>query len=111
MNERYCGSVSVPHTKATRSFHSEFVLGTAQLGMNYGLVNRAGKPTKQAAVEMLKYAIAHGVTALDTARAYGEAECLMGEALTGNSQSGIHVITKLELSGLGADASDSEVRK
>jgi aryl-alcohol dehydrogenase-like predicted oxidoreductase len=113
MNERYCGPVSVPHAEATRSFHSDFVLGTAQLGMNYGRVNRGGKPTKQAAVEMLKYAIAHGVTALDTARGYGEAECLIGETLTGNSRSRsrTRVITKLDLSGLGADASDSEVRK
>ena len=88
-----------------------FVLGTAQLGMNYGRVNRTGKPTKQSALEMLRYAIAHGVTTLDTARAYGEAECLIGDALTGSSRSGTHVITKVDLSDMVEDASDSEVRK
>src|SRR5256885_16646629 len=109
MNERYCGPVSVPHTEGTRSFHSEFVLGTAQLGINYGLVNRGGKPTKPTAVEILWCAVAHGVTTLDTARAYGEAECLIGEALTGNSRSRTHVITKLDLSELGENAANSEV--
>ncbi len=88
-----------------------FVLGTAQLGMNYGRVNRTGKPTKQSAVEMLRYAIANGVTALDTARAYGEAECLIGDALSGSSRSRTHVITKVDLSDVAEDASDSEVRK
>ncbi len=101
----------VPRRKISGTLHSEFVLGTAQLGMNYGRVNKAGKPTKQSAVEMLRYAIGHGVTALDTARAYGDAECLIGEALTGSWRSRTHVITKLDLSGLDEGASDSEVRK
>src|SRR5581483_9572557 len=34
-----------------------FVLGTAQLGMKYGRVNRTGKPRKQSAIEILRYAI------------------------------------------------------
>jgi spore coat polysaccharide biosynthesis protein SpsF len=79
--------------------------------MNYGRLNRTGKPAKQSAVEIIRSAIAHGITALDTARAYGEAECLIGEALTRSSRSGIHVITKLDLSNVAERASDSEVRK
>ena len=100
-----------PRGEISGALHGEFVLGTAQLGMNYGRVNQAGKPTKQTAVEMLRYAIAHGVTALDTARAYGDAECLIGEALTGSWRSRTRVITKLDLSGVGEDASDLEVWK
>ena len=111
MNERHCGPISVLSPETTRTAHSEFVLGTAQLGMNYGRVNRAGKPTKETAVEMLRYAIAHGITTLDTACAYGEAESLIGEALTENWRSRTRVITKLDLSGVGEEASDSEVRK
>lgn len=91
------------------ALHSQFVLGTAQLGMNYGRVNRTGKPTKQSAVEMLRYAIAKGVAAFDTARAYGEAECLIGEAFTGQRRT--HVITKLDVSSVHEDMSDSEVRE
>ena len=92
------------------TLHGEFVLGTAQLGMNYGRVNEAGKPTTPGAVEMLRYAINHGVTALDTARAYGEAEGLIGEALTGSWRSRTRVITKLDLSGVGEGAEESAVR-
>ena len=100
-----------PDRKISGNLHSRLVLGTAQLGMNYGRVNKAGKPTKKTAVEMLRYAVAHGVTALDTARAYGDAEFLIGEALTGSCRSRTRVITKLDLSGVNEGASDSEVRK
>lgn len=92
------------------TLHGEFVLGAAQLGMNYGRVNKAGKPTKQSAVELLRHAIAHGVTAFDTARAYGEAEALIGEALTGSWRSRTRVITKLDLSGVGEGSEESAVR-
>jgi aryl-alcohol dehydrogenase-like predicted oxidoreductase len=97
--------------ETTPTSHDGFVFGTAQLGMNYGRVNRTGKPTEHAAIEMLRYAIAHGVTALDTARAYGEAERFIGKALIGTWQSQTHVITKLDLSAVGDDASDFEMRK
>lgn len=90
--------------------HSKLTLGTAQLGMEYGIVNDAGKPSLQCAVEMVRRAIAHGVTSIDTARAYGMAETVLSEALTGAWGSRCEVITKLDLSGLPDDATRREVR-
>lgn len=40
-----------------------------QLGMDYGAVNHTGKPSRSLAIEIVRKAIAHGVTTLDTARA------------------------------------------
>jgi aryl-alcohol dehydrogenase-like predicted oxidoreductase len=105
------GPISERRLETTSTPQSGFVFGTAQLGMEYGRVNFAGKPTEKAAVEMLRYAIAHGITAVDTARAYGDAERLIGEALTGHRRSQTRVITKLDISNIDKDASESEVRK
>lgn len=54
------------------------ILGTAQLGMEYGIHNRTGKPNRETAFRMLDYAWEHGVPALDTAGAYGDSEALIG---------------------------------
>jgi aryl-alcohol dehydrogenase-like predicted oxidoreductase/spore coat polysaccharide biosynthesis protein SpsF (cytidylyltransferase family) len=101
----------VPYRVASGIVHSELTLGTAQLGMEYGIANRAGRPGRELAIRMLRAAIAHGVTALDTARAYAEAEDVLGEALTGAWRSRVEVITKLDpLDSLPADAGESTVR-
>jgi aryl-alcohol dehydrogenase-like predicted oxidoreductase/spore coat polysaccharide biosynthesis protein SpsF (cytidylyltransferase family) len=89
---------------------SEFTLGTAQLGMEYGVVNDQGKPAVDQAVAMVRRAIAHGVTTLDTARAYGTAEEVLGKALGGAWASRVEVVTKLDLSGLPANADEAQVR-
>ena len=54
-------------------------LGTAQLGINYGINNQSGKPDRSAAFEILNTAVKVGITALDTAAAYGDAEITIGE--------------------------------
>jgi len=90
--------------------HSELTLGTAQLGMEYGAVNEHGKPSVEQAVAIVRRAIAHSVTALDTARAYGTAEEVLGRALGGAWASRVEVITKVDLAGLAADASAPQVR-
>jgi len=101
----------VPYSVSSRGIHSELTLGTAQLGMQYGIVNRAGQPAHQQAIRMVRGAIAHGVTALDTARGYGEAEDVLGEALAGAWSSRVEVVTKLDpLTSLTHDADSSRVR-
>lgn len=90
--------------------HSRMTLGTAQLGMAYGIVNDVGQPSVEQSIAMIRKAIAHGVTSLDTARSYGTAEAVIGEALQGSRSSRCAVVTKLNLSGLRADASENEVR-
>jgi aryl-alcohol dehydrogenase-like predicted oxidoreductase/spore coat polysaccharide biosynthesis protein SpsF (cytidylyltransferase family) len=89
---------------------SNMTLGTAQLGMEYGAVNDYGKPAVKQAIAIVRKAIAHGVTAIDTARSYGTAEEVLGKALGGAWGSRVEVITKLDLSGLPGDASSAQVR-
>ena len=101
----------VPFLVLSGNVHSELTLGTAQLGMEYGIANRAGQPGRALAIRMVRSAIAHGVTAVDTARAYGDAEEVLGEALNGAWRSRVEVITKLDpLDSLAADADESAVR-
>lgn len=67
------------------------VLGTAQMGLRYGVANRHGKPDAGAVTEILSHARAAGVTTLDTATAYGDAETVLGRA----GLAGWQVITKI----------------
>jgi spore coat polysaccharide biosynthesis protein SpsF (cytidylyltransferase family)/aryl-alcohol dehydrogenase-like predicted oxidoreductase len=101
----------VPCRIASGKVYSEMTLGTAQLGMEYGIANRAGQPARALAIRMVRQAIAHGVTTLDTARAYGEAEAVLGEALGGAWRSRVEVISKLDpLDSLPHNADETFVR-
>ena len=82
---------------------AELIIGSVQLGLAYGAANRTGKPDRQAALRLVRRAADAGVGGFDTARAYGDSEERLGEALTGRP---IRTITKLSpLSELAADAS------
>jgi spore coat polysaccharide biosynthesis protein SpsF (cytidylyltransferase family)/aryl-alcohol dehydrogenase-like predicted oxidoreductase len=72
------------------------VLGTVQFGLDYGRVNAAGRPRRDNAREMIRTAIRHGVTDIDTARCYGEAEDIVGEALHGGWRSRVRLLTKVD---------------
>jgi aryl-alcohol dehydrogenase-like predicted oxidoreductase len=58
-----------------------FVLGTAQLGMPYGVANHCGLPSDADAAALLGAALMAGVRAFDTVRAYGASERRLGRAL------------------------------
>lgn len=66
-------------------------LGTAQLGLPYGIANQCGQVTRSAAKAMLQLAGASGIDTLDTAIAYGESEICLGEVGT----QGFRLVTKL----------------
>ena len=57
---------------------ARFCLGTAQLGIDYGVANVHGRPDDQACDRLLSLAIERGVTVWDTARSYGDAEQRIG---------------------------------
>lgn len=57
---------------------SAMSMGTVQLGMNYGIANNGGKPDEEKSFAMLRTALDSGVTSLDTARVYGNAEDVLG---------------------------------
>lgn len=55
-------------------------LGTVQFGLDYG-INGKTKPPMDYSVRCLDYATQNGVTAIDTAAAYGNAESIVGAFL------------------------------
>jgi aryl-alcohol dehydrogenase-like predicted oxidoreductase len=62
--------------------NSRLVLGTAQLGMNYGVANTTGRPGFDEAVNIVKLAWEGGIREFDTAQAYGESEKVLGQILS-----------------------------
>lgn len=74
---------------------SRLVLGTAQLGMDYGVANRTGKPSPATVEAMLDLAWNEGVARLDTAQAYGESEEVIGNYLAAHAECQIGIISKL----------------
>lgn len=89
--------------------HSEFTLGTAQLGMSYGVANELGMPSDQTAVAILDKALDFGVTSFDTARGYGLAEQRIGQWMNQRALD-INVITKLGfLKPLAENATMAEI--
>lgn len=67
-------------------------LGTAQLGLPYGVTNRRGQVLADEAMALLRTASEHGIELLDTAPAYGAAEAAVGAALREGMR--FRVITK-----------------
>jgi len=60
---------------------SKVCLGTAQLGMRYGINNVYGQPGREESLIIIKTALANGITTFDTAPAYGESEKILGWCL------------------------------
>lgn len=59
---------------------AELCLGTVQFGMKYGINNQIGRqPTWEESFQMLDTALENNINIIDTARAYGEAELILGE--------------------------------
>jgi aryl-alcohol dehydrogenase-like predicted oxidoreductase len=58
---------------------SRLALGTAQLGLTYGVANKGSPPTRDEAKAILDLAWASGMDTLDTAVAYGDSELRLGE--------------------------------
>lgn len=54
-------------------------LGTVQQGLEYGVNNQHGKPSLEESVEVFHRAFERGIDVFDTARAYGDAEIIIGE--------------------------------
>lgn len=65
-------------------------LGTVQFGLPYGVSNRHGQVSREAAAAILALAAKGGIRTLDTAANYGNAE----EVLAGLDTSGFRIITK-----------------
>lgn len=87
---------SDPDRPVTSAPVEKFVLGTVQLGVPYGIANSAGQPGIEEACTIVRTAIRSGVAELDTARAYGVSEAVLGQALRGGWRARARLLTKLD---------------
>ena len=60
---------------------SHLSLGTVQLGLDYGIANKDGKPTTEKACEIISTVTQRGINCFDTAIDYGDSERVLGECL------------------------------
>ncbi len=90
---------------------SKLALGTAQLGLDYGVANTRGRPSDAEVDRLLTAAFAeHGVRAIDTAPAYGDAEARLGAWLAANGRpEGVTLVTKV--GAVGEVFDPGEVRR
>jgi len=58
------------------------VIGTAQLGMKYGIANYTGQPDFDTTKSIIQTAWESGIIEFDTAQAYGKSEYILGKALS-----------------------------
>ena len=61
---------------------SRLTLGTAQLGMDYGIANTSGKPGAEEAIQILEISLKNGITSFDTAYQYGDSEQVIGSYIS-----------------------------
>ena len=86
----------LPVRRANPLGQSALVLGTVQLGVEYGAANRGGMPDESAAGSVLSAARRNRITHRDTARAYGSSEDRIGRALRRGLSEHVGVVTKVE---------------
>lgn len=74
---------------------NKFILGTAQMGLNYGINNLTGKISFEDCCSILNSAFKYGLRILDTAEAYGDAHKVIGNYHRLNPYQKFSIITKL----------------
>ncbi len=78
----------------------KLALGTVQFGLNYGINNSSGQVKEEEVSKILTFAKDHNLIYLDTARAYGNSEEVLGR----NNLQGFQIISKVSANAV--DASD-----
>jgi aryl-alcohol dehydrogenase-like predicted oxidoreductase len=88
---------------------SKIVLGTAQLGLKYGVTNKNNIPTNKQCFKILELAYLHGVKFFDTAPSYNS-EIILGDFIKSHRLSTkINILTKI--SSLKNNFSESLIKK
>ena len=79
---------------------SAITLGTVELGLDYGFKGSShyGRPSRADSVKLVRHAIDRGINFIDTARAYGEAESVVGEAVAESPVKPM-IATKVQING------------
>ncbi|HLO82320.1 MAG TPA: aldo/keto reductase [Chitinophagaceae bacterium] len=77
---------------------SRLTLGTVQLGLNYGIANRAGQPDQSKSHAILDAALKAGINTLDTAYDYGNAEAVIGGFLKSKAEKPLlNIVSKFRI--------------
>jgi aryl-alcohol dehydrogenase-like predicted oxidoreductase len=85
----------------------QLCLGTAQFGLPYGITNTGGQVAEPEVRALLVEAADAGVSWLDTAQAYGDAEAVLGRTLP--SGHGFRLISKLPAQSQSAFTADDRL--
>ena len=99
----------VPARIVAGELQASLVLGGAQIGMAYGIANRAGKPDDEEVHAILDLAERAGISHLDTAAGYGDSEHRIGSSLTPDSP--LSIVTKLPPNLLDGQPPAAEVEQ
>lgn len=74
---------------------SKLILGTVQMGLDYGINNKLGKISVEESHQILLRAHVSGITTLDTAEAYGNAHKVIGEFHKSHPNHKFNIVTKV----------------
>ena len=74
---------------------NNIVLGTVQLGLEYGVNNKYGKLSLDTAFDILHIAYDNGIRTLDSAESYGNSQEIIGKFQKENPNKKFNIITKL----------------
>lgn len=88
---------------ADRCLADRICLGTVQFGTDYGIANKAGKPSTDMVFDILDYARSAGIRLLDTASDYGNSESLIGKYIAAR-KADFKIITKMAAAKNNSDA-------
>ena len=77
-NTRIGRSEDIICSDEEKKISRRLALGTAQLGMPYGIANRNGRPSEETATGIIETACLEGIRLFDTASSYGESEAVLG---------------------------------
>lgn len=73
---------------------NKLILGTVQLGLDYGINNKEGKPSLQKSIDILREAYNNGIRILDTAESYGNSQEVIGKFHKLYPKKKFNIITK-----------------
>ena len=73
----------------------KLAIGTAQFGMPYGIANRNGKVQADEISAILDSACFKGINTIDTAKAYGISEKIIGDYIQQRPESSWNIMIKM----------------
>ena len=74
---------------------SKLILGTAQLGMDYGINNEIGRPKFEESKTIINTALENGINTFDTAPEYGTSEKILGDVIVTDKNKEVIFISKV----------------